>query len=151
MNKPTAKEIDPYDSLDGRVACTNFLGKNLEEAEALFRDNSVRYQENLMWMGPVAFRYYVASAISYIQSEAAAGDSDMINCFAGLLEFRLEHEAAELAPIAEQLAAVSAYMVEHFERFDLDPVIYSDVRSRCQTLQQAFLRMAKLSNSRGAA
>jgi hypothetical protein len=27
MKLPTAKEIDPYDSLDGRVACKNFLGK----------------------------------------------------------------------------------------------------------------------------
>jgi hypothetical protein len=151
MNKPTAKEIDPYDSLDGRVACKNFLGKNLEEAEALFRDNSVRYQEDLMWMGPIAFRYYVTSAICYIQSEAAAGDSDMINCIAGLLEFRLEHETTQLVPIARQLADVCAYVVEHFERFDLDPEIYGDVRTRCQTLQEAFLRMAEQANNKGGA
>ena len=91
MNLPTAKEMDPYDSLDGQRACKNFLGKNLDEAEALFRENSLHYQEDLMWMGPIAFRYYVAAAISYIQSEAAVGDSDFINCFVGLLEFRQQY------------------------------------------------------------
>ena len=139
MTLPTAKEIDPYDSLDGRAACKNFHGKNLDEAEALFRENSLHYQEDLMWMGPVAFRFYVTAAIRYIQSEAAIGDSDIINCFAGLLEFRLEHESAELAPVARQLAAICGYIVEHYERFDLQPEIYGDVRGRFQVLQRRFL------------
>ncbi len=68
----------------------------------LFRENSARYQEDLMWMGPVAFRYYVEAAIRYIQSDCAANDSGMIDCFAGLLEFRLQHEAKQLVPIAKR-------------------------------------------------
>ena len=139
MTLPTAKEIDPYDSLDGRVACKNFHGKNLDEAEALFHENSGYYQEGLMWMGPVAFRFYVTAVIRYIQSAAAIGDSDIINCFAGLLEFRLEYESAELVPVAGQLAAICGYIVEHYERFDLQQEIYGDVRARFQVLQQRFL------------
>jgi hypothetical protein len=61
MTLPTAKEIDPYGGLDGQVACKNFLGKSLDEAEALFRENSLYYQEGLMWMGPVAFRFLKGS------------------------------------------------------------------------------------------
>ena len=37
MTLPTRQEINPYDDLDGRVACEHFLGKSLNEAEALFR------------------------------------------------------------------------------------------------------------------
>jgi hypothetical protein len=148
MTLPTAKEIDPFDSLDGRVACRNFLGKSLDEAEALFRDNSLYYQEGLMWMGPVAFRFYVQAAIHYIQSEAAVGDSAIAHCLAGTFEFRLEHESAELVPIAEELASVCGYVVEHYERFDLTPEIFGDVRSRYQTLQQTFSQM--LSHDRAA-
>jgi len=143
MTLPTAKEINPYDDLDGRVACKNFLGKGLDEAEALFRENSTHYQEGLMWMGPVAFRFYVPALIRYIQSESATGDSDIINCFVGLLEFRLEHEAAELVPIAEQLASVCDFIVQHHDRFDLTPDIYGDLRARIQALQQAFLRQTE--------
>jgi hypothetical protein len=58
MRPPTREEINVYDSLDERVAVERFLGKNLEEAEALFGENLCRYTEDLMWMGPVAFRYY---------------------------------------------------------------------------------------------
>lgn len=38
---PTCREINVYDSLDERSACEHFLGKTLEEAEALFRENSL--------------------------------------------------------------------------------------------------------------
>jgi len=138
MTLPTAKEINPYDDLDGRVACKNFLGKSLDEAEALFRHNSTYYQEGLMWMGPIAFRFYVPALIHYIQSAAATGDSDIINCFAGLIEFRLEHEAAELFPIAEQLASACEYIIQHYSRFDLNPEIYGDLKPRLQSLHRAF-------------
>ncbi len=37
MTVPTRGEINPYDDLDGRVACDHFHGKNLDEAEALIR------------------------------------------------------------------------------------------------------------------
>ncbi len=91
MTLPTHQDINVFDSLDERAACEHFLGKNLDEAEALFRENALTYQEDLMFMGASAFRFYVQAAINYIQSEAATGDADMINCFAGLLEHRLEY------------------------------------------------------------
>ena len=51
---PTAEEINVFDSLDERCAVKNFLGKNQEQAHSLFRENFLRYQEDLMWMGPIA-------------------------------------------------------------------------------------------------
>ena len=142
MKLPTAKAIDPYDSLDGRSACENFLGRNLDEAEALFRENSLHYQEALMWMGPVAFRYYVQAAIRYIQSEAATDDHAIVSCLASILEFRLEYESAELVPIADQLAAICCYIIEHYERFDLTPEIFGDVRAHFQMLHETFLSLS---------
>jgi len=105
MRLPTAEEINPIpDDLDGQHAVQHFLGKTLEEAEALFREDSITYQEDLMFMGPSAFRFYVQAAINYIQSEAATGDSDIVNCIAGILESRLEFEPDELVAVAERLA-----------------------------------------------
>src|SRR4051812_35031904 len=119
MTLPTRQDINVHDSLDERSACEHFLGKSLHDAEALFRENSLYYQEDLMFMGPVAFRFYVQAAISYIQSDAASGDSAIVSCFAAILEYRLEYEAEELRSIAEHLAAVCSYIVEHYDRFDL--------------------------------
>ena len=143
MTIPTRQDINVHDSLDERTACEHFLGKNLAEAEGLFREASITYQEDLMFMGASAFRFYVQAAISYIKSEAATGDSDIISCFAGILEHRLEHEADELRPIAERLAATCGYIIEHYDRFDLSPDVYGDIRPRFQTLQRAFSEMGR--------
>lgn len=140
MTIPTCQDINVHDSLDERSACEHFLGKSLQEAEALFRENSLYYQEDLMFMGPSAFRFYAQAAINYIQSDAASGDSAIISCFAGILEHRLEYEAEKLRPVAKHLAAVCGYVVEHYDRFDLTPEIFGDLRPRLQALQQKFLR-----------
>jgi len=138
MTLPTRWDINVHDSLDERTACEHFLGKSLAEAEALFREASIMYQEDLMFMGASAFRFYVQAAISYIQSEAATGDGDIISCFASILEHRLEYEAEQLRPVAGRLGSICGYILEHYDRFDLRPEIYGDVRPRFQALQQAF-------------
>src|SRR6185437_15714897 len=56
---PTAEEINVFDSLDELDAVEHFLGKDLEQAQSLFRENFLRYQEDLMFMGPKAFQFYV--------------------------------------------------------------------------------------------
>jgi hypothetical protein len=139
MTLPTRQDINVHDSLDERSACEHFLGKSLQEAEALFRENSLHYQEDLMFMGVSAFRFYVRAAINYIQSEAATGDSAMVSCLASLLEHRLEYEAEELRPVADCLAAICGYVIEHYSRFDLTPEIFGDIRPRFHGLQQTFL------------
>src|SRR3954466_14676437 len=110
---PTAREINVYGDLDGRTACEHFLGKTIEEAEAMFRENSLYYQEDLMWMGPVAFGYYVEAAIRYLRSDAAENDCGFVSALGATLEFRLEHYPESLAPIWGQLASACDYVVAH--------------------------------------
>ena len=148
MRLPTEVEINPIQGdLDGRCAVKNFLGKDLGQAEQMFREASLVYQEDLMFMGPAAFRFYVQAAISYIKSKAAAGDSDLINCFAGILEFRLEFEADELVSVAEMLASVCGFIVHDYDSFDLIPEVYGDLRPRYESLQKRFLEMARSDGS----
>ncbi|MEX0703852.1 MAG: hypothetical protein WD069_17265 [Planctomycetales bacterium] len=142
MTLPTREDINVHDSLDERMACANFLGKDLEEAEALFRENSLFYQEDLLYMGPRAFRFYVQALLDYIRSDAAAGDADIVSCTAGILEFRLEDEAEELRPVARPLASICEYIVAHYDRFDVTAEIYGDLRPRFRTLQQALSGLA---------
>jgi hypothetical protein len=140
MTLPTRQEINPHDDLDGRTACEHFLGKTLEEAEALFRESPIYYQSDLMWMGAVAFRYYLPAVVQFIRSEAA--DSDFVSHFCGTLEFRLEHESAELPPVAEELAALCGYVLDHWSRFEAGAEAYGDIRGRFAKLRDAFSRVA---------
>lgn len=140
---PTQKEINVYDDLDGRVACKNFFGKTLEEAEALFRENPLYYGNSLLWMGPIAFRFYMQAAIRFITSDHGAFEADFINGVCGTLNFRLEHEPLEeLVPIAGQLAAICQYIVEYWEKFHVDEQIYGNLRHRYVALQQTFAQLA---------
>src|SRR5687767_6247100 len=117
MRLPTAKDISPrygtdYDGNDERCAREHFLGKSLDEAEALFRKNALFYEEDLLWMGAPAFRYYVSAFIRYIRSEHSRCDPDAINCFASLLAQRAE-QTVDVAPIAGELADACRYVIDH--------------------------------------
>ena len=140
MQPPTRDEINVYDSLDERSAVEHFLGKNIEEAETLFRENSCYYTEDLMWMGPVAFRYYINAAIQYVRSDAAARDATMVSGLAIALEFRLEYEPHELAPISVPLAEICAYVVDHASKFDLS-TYEEDLPARFVALRDRFEAM----------
>ena len=144
MRPPTAQEINPTPkNFDEQRAVENFLGKSLEEAEAMFRENAFAVVDDLMWMGPVAFRFYVPAAIHFSQSEAAKGEGDFINGFISVLKHRLEFEADELRPVAEQLASGCDYLIQHHNRFNLMPEIDGDVPARLAALHEAFTQLAQ--------
>ncbi len=130
---PTASDINVHDSLDERSACKHFLGKNLEQAEELFRRNALYYQEDLMWMGPVAFRFYVPAFIQYIRSDYSQGDADAINCFHGLIRFWTDHYRFEVMPVVELLASAFSYVLSDYEKFNVSKV-YGDLHEQIAVL-----------------
>src|SRR5438874_2367336 len=96
MTLPNRRDFVPVDdNLDAESACGNFLGKTLKEAEEFIRKSSPNSAGDLMWMGPVAFRYYIDAAISYIKSECATGDGDFIAQLATALEHRRRYDSPE--------------------------------------------------------
>ncbi len=136
---PTAKEISPgfrtgHEALDERCAREHFSGKTLEEAEELFRQNALFYEEDLLWMGAAGFRYYVVAFVRYLESEQSSGDSDALNAFVSLLEQR-SREPKVVAPIGEFLKGACGYLLQDFERYDADPAIYGDLRGKLQALE----------------
>ena len=50
---------------DEQYAFHHFFGKSLEEAELLFVENAIYYQEDLMWMPAVCSRYYLMAYCDY--------------------------------------------------------------------------------------
>lgn len=107
----------------------------------MFRERSVYYESDLMWMGPVAFRYYLGAVVQFIRSEASKDDSDFIAHFCGTLEFRLEHEPQELHAAVENLGTLCTYVVEHWSKFEAGADAYGDVQDRFAALRAVFLRM----------
>lgn len=110
MTLPTESEINPIpDDLDGQVAVKHFLGKTVQDAVAMFADNSLVYQEDLMWMGPKAFCFYLPAVLKHFRQES---DPDLVASIASVLEFRLEHDATDIRPSFPTIAAICAHLLK---------------------------------------
>jgi len=91
MQIPTEHDWgNPYDGLDVEWAHKHFFGKTIEEAEELFVENALCYQEDIMWMPSIPFRYYVHAYMNYLLGEQSKHDTDAASCFLGLIEFKLD-------------------------------------------------------------
>lgn len=90
---PTKKDFIVFNCLDEQSAVRTFLGKDLIEANSLFEEDFLSYQEHLMWMGPKAFEYYVIAAINYLKSMEIDKDDEIeFETFCSLIEHRIESE-----------------------------------------------------------
>jgi hypothetical protein len=134
MRLPSADEINVFDSLDERHAVKVFLGKDLQQAEAIFRENFLYYQEDLMWMGPKAFVFYVPAVLNYLRSADSDGDADAARSFCSLIEFRLDWEAGEIADARAILREGILAILERFDRYGCDLNIDGDVAGRYRVL-----------------
>jgi hypothetical protein len=134
MRLPSADEINVYNSLDERTAVKNFLGKDLEQARQLFRENFLCYQEDLMFMGPRAFCFYVPAAIEYLRSTESDGYPDGVNSFCAILEARLDQDDAEIAAAKTVIREGIVAILENLDRYGCVIEIYGDVASRYRTL-----------------
>ena len=136
---PSREEINVYDSLDERCAEKNFSGKNLEEALAMFEDAFIYYQEDLMWMGPRAFRYYMRAAIKFITTRATIDD---IGFFLIVVQYRLEFERLELKSVASEISDAIRNVVDHWETIEGSAEFYCDVPARLDKLRVEFDQLA---------
>ena len=118
MKLPSEAEINPFgdDDLDGACAVANLLGKSAEEAAALLADNSIRYQEDYLWIGPVAFCYYVRALLLYLESEESAEDYDFAYTVIQLFRTRLTNDRADVAPAIPIMREFCATTSAHFTR-----------------------------------
>jgi hypothetical protein len=74
-------------TLDTTSAHKNFFGKSLEEAEKMFGENSLLYQEDIMWMPFIPCCYYLQAYSHYLLSDASARDSHGASCYITLIDW----------------------------------------------------------------
>lgn len=136
MRLPTEKEINVYDSPDEILASRNFLNKTLADAEEMFKQDSARFQEDLMWMGPVAFSFYLRAVLNYLRDDSSPANDEFIYALYGILAFRSDEPEFRLA--LETARSVVEYILDHFEKFDVDPGIYGDLERKYRQLRDRF-------------
>jgi hypothetical protein len=133
MVLPADEEINVHNSLDEITASEHFLGKTVEQAEALFRENSAYYQEDLMWMGPRAFHFYLQAVINYLRSDHSAGDDHLIDCLYEIVVFRSQEEGFSIA--RERVNEMIDHIIENYARYEVDAGIYGDLLEKYRRLR----------------
>lgn len=86
---PALEDFDPFGGdLDARSAWAHFGGTTLEQAHAKFAEAPEVYQEDFMFMGPRAFRFYFPVIERYLLETSAADEDD--DCCASILARGIE-------------------------------------------------------------
>ena len=131
---------EPWD-LDIPCAFRNFNGKTVAEAVLLFEENSLRYQEDLMFMPSRVFGYYLRAYIAYLMSPASALDSDGAGCFLGLIAHKVKYKPADVRPLWPEILPVLEHLAMHEEFFDTVPEIDGSFLQRAEEIVTAFGEM----------
>ncbi|MBW2459302.1 MAG: hypothetical protein JRI68_32720 [Deltaproteobacteria bacterium] len=100
----------------------------------MFCDNGLVYQEDLMWMGPRAFAFYLQAMTNYLRRDDAAGDDHMIDCMCMIVNFRLPQEGFSLA--LHHVHELLDYVLEHYEKFEVTEEVYGDVKGKYRQLRE---------------
>ena len=125
---PTASDFDPYGGgIDAYHAWKHFGGLSISQAFDLFTTNPLYYQEDFMFMGSKAFKYYLPVIDRYLHE--ISGDEESDGCEAAILgsgvvnQFGWEDSALSGTTVAEieqlstfVLANLARYSPEHDEQ-----------------------------------
>lgn len=142
-NLPRKSDINVYDTLDERSAVRSFYGKSCEE---IYQDLLTGYQhlqEDLSFMGPVAFAYYAPAwerlFDTFREAEKAGIVARWTKCIITCRCFDLEHETQEsMAALRRMLASCEAfYRSEAFRTYcsaDDCPEDWESVQEECAKL-----------------
>ncbi|MEM9802684.1 MAG: hypothetical protein AAGA20_20325 [Planctomycetota bacterium] len=113
---PTDREISPTDGLDldEKSALEHFLGKSVVEAAKLFsEERNLVYAEDLMWMGPRAFAYYLPAVMPYLRSVDSYRDSAFVVSVKGAIQSQLDDDAGAFRPAATAARAFLEHCLAH--------------------------------------
>jgi hypothetical protein len=137
MQLPTAQELSPFPGdLNGEYAVQHFLGKNCDQIAVEFAAHGLSYQEDLWWMGPVAFCYYFPAAVQYLDSVQWVGDPEVLQALAMVIRFRLKHDGKSIQPTFPAILHFSEQASKSFESDrDLEACLRG-IRRRIEILRQ---------------
>jgi len=137
MNIPNESEwgVIEKNNLDAEWAFKQFIGKSLDDAEKMFREHALYYQEALISMPAVAFNYYAPVFAKYILSNYAKSDSNGASSFLFMLLELLQANRFLATPETLKILLDTAKIVsikQNFYDADIDiygefPELYNDI------------------------
>jgi hypothetical protein len=138
VSVPTEKDWGDYQAdLDTKYAHDLFAGRTNQEMQVHFRRNPIERADELRWMPPVPFRYYVLGFRDFVIARDFdfLSASDAASCFLGLVLEKLEKQANDIIPVMRELLPALEYIAENQGQFEADKSIYGDFRERLKQIK----------------
>lgn len=130
MTLPTADEINVYDSLDEREACKNYLGKSLGEVRLMLDSGIGNYWEDLAWMGPKAFEFYLPTVIDVVHAAIDVCETSVYSDFLCLMQVRLVLDPGSLCELRDTLRGICQKIQSQIPGLDPEEVEIYDLPRR---------------------
>jgi hypothetical protein len=118
-----------------------FAGHTNDEMRQRFYENVLLATEDLRWMPPIPFRYYVVGFRDFVVArEFQPGDdgSDAASCFMSLVQQKLDEQRDYILPIMLELLTALRYITENQDSYGADVAIYGDFRERLQQIEYLY-------------
>lgn len=118
---PGESDFDPFGGdLDARCAWKNFGGLSLKQAYERFISAPEIYQEDFMFMGPVAFDYYFPIIDCYVREVSGSEDGD--DCEVSILgsgvAAQFDWKAGRASDqLIREIADLSSYVLTHIDQY----------------------------------
>lgn len=116
------------DDLDASYAFKIFFGKSISEVIPLIHEHPIERAEELRFMPPAAFRYYIIAFRDYILSEKSREDSDAASCYLNLIEHKIVEEPKTINPVMPILVESVEKVAKTQSFYDAALDIYGDFK-----------------------
>jgi len=118
---PTKKDFDPGNGcLDAQHAWKQFGGLDLEQAYTKFCENAQFYQEDFMFMGPKAFRFYFPVVDRFLRREREPWEFDDSQAWILGKAIRLQLEQCKDDSLLKAIGELCQYVRAHLSTFATD-------------------------------
>ena len=135
---PTEKDFDPWNGcLDAQHAWKQFGGLDLEQAYQKFCENPLNYQEDFMFMGPKAFRFYFPVVDRFLRREREPWEFDDSEAWILGKAVRLQLERRKDDSLLKAIGALCQYVRTHLSKF-------ATTGTEQQDIDAAWLEVEKL-------
>jgi hypothetical protein len=134
---------------DADYAREKFFGKSIEEVLPYFFDSVLGAGEDISYMPPIPFRYYIFAFTQFLMSEDTlncdhprhAEASDGASSFLGLVRQHLRDYPEFILPVMEEIMPVVEFVGTHQALYEAAEDIYGsfpDLVKEIKTLYAAF-------------
>jgi len=143
MRLPTEPEWGNYQAdLDQSYAHKMFGGRTNQEMIPHFQRNVIERTDELRWMPPIPFRYYMLGFRDFVMNGnfEETWASDAASCFLGLVEEKLTKQPDYILPIMAELLPAVQHVGQNQASFNADEDTYGNFLEKLKRIEGLFSR-----------